>query len=643
MFFDGLVAVPVLPDILPEMVDNVSQANGFLFGIYALGLMFGGFVFGGLSDRYQVRQVPMCILLLVLGVATLLFGIAKEYYQLLIARLIQGLAGGGTWAIGFGMILDMNSPSKSIAILGSVMACSSMGTLLGPTLGGFLYEGGGRMAPFVFGGCLAFLDLILRLFIGETAGWKERQAEIEAEEEAARQAAKMASVTEPLCGKDRDLESGEGSDDPRIRDSNTLGRPTFDSQITIPCQTATPSRKSVSICIRNPASQAVSRRGSVDEITPKPLGSSGPGEQDLSDQHSYHSSDVTDIESVADDEPGTTPVSATPAVATTTTFTIPFPSPAAEESPSGSCTPTTTPPTVPMPTASLNKSAAMSNGKAPAPRLSISLPPPSQRNSAYRSRMSMSEGAANGWDQTTIDARNSISSTKRKRRLSVLSVNVQRKPTTVREMMTSWQLVMCFLTTMAASLSTTSLETVLPLHLKDRLGLSAGPIGLLFMAAVIPNAIVSPVMGWLMSRFHWDRHLVMSCSILYLAAMLPLTSLPTQVWTQVIVLLFTGFGLASVLFSPTPHMIHYMSENSNDCYALLSAINNVFYAGGMLVGPILSGALYERMSFLNCMLILIAFLITLSIIISSHHVVAFFKSQVFVYSRPTESGKELAV
>ncbi|RKP38658.1 major facilitator superfamily domain-containing protein, partial [Dimargaris cristalligena] len=385
MLLYGIV-VPVLPDILPEMVDNVSQANGFLFGIYALGLMFGGFVFGGLSDRYQVRQVPMCILLLVLGVATLLFGIAKEYYQLLIARLIQGLAGGGTWAIGFGMILDMNSPSKSIAILGSVMACSSMGTLLGPTLGGFLYEGGGRMAPFVFGGCLAFLDLILRLFIGETAGWKERQAEIEAEEEAARQAAKMA-------------------------------------------------------------------------------------------------------------------------------------------------------------------------------------------------------------------------------------VNVQRKPTTVREMMTSWQLVMCFLTTMAASLSTTSLETVLPLHLKDRLGLSAGPIGLLFMAAVIPNAIVSPVMGWLMSRFHWDRHLVMSCSILYLAAMLPLTSLPTQVWTQVIVLLFTGFGLASVLFSPTPHMIHYMSENSNDCYALLSAINNVFYAGGMLVGPILSGALYERMSFLNCMLILIAFLITLSIII----------------------------
>ncbi|KAJ1967390.1 hypothetical protein IWQ62_001896, partial [Dispira parvispora] len=158
------------------MVDTISSASGLLFGLYALGLMVGGVVFGYMSDRYQVRHVPMCLMLLILAVSTVLLGVANAYWQLVVGRLIQGMAGGGTWAISFGMITDIYSPTESIRLVGTVMACSAMGTLLGPTLGGFLYEAGGRKAPFIFGGCLVALDLVLRLLIGETVGWNERMA-----------------------------------------------------------------------------------------------------------------------------------------------------------------------------------------------------------------------------------------------------------------------------------------------------------------------------------------------------------------------------------------------------------------------------------------------------------------------------------
>ncbi|KAJ1974841.1 hypothetical protein H4R35_003427, partial [Dimargaris xerosporica] len=137
----------------------------------AIGLMFGSLVFGWVSDRYQIRQVPMCIMLAILAIATILFGAGQTYWQLIVARIAQGMSGGGTWAIGYAMVGDVFPPSKVIMLVGTISACALVGSLVGPTVGGLLFDAGGRMAPFIFGGGLVFFDLLARIFVGEPKQW----------------------------------------------------------------------------------------------------------------------------------------------------------------------------------------------------------------------------------------------------------------------------------------------------------------------------------------------------------------------------------------------------------------------------------------------------------------------------------------
>ncbi|KAJ1926040.1 hypothetical protein IWQ60_004137 [Tieghemiomyces parasiticus] len=590
MLLYGIV-VPVLPTMLEGMVSNASQANGFLFGIYALGLIIGGLGFGGLSDRYQIRQVPMCVLLIVLGLATMTFGLAKEYWQLLLARLVQGLAGGGTWAIGFGMIIDMNPPSRAITVLGSVMACSTMGTLLGPTLGGFLYEAGGRKAPFIFGGCLCFLDLLLRIFIGETAGWKEEHAALAQEE------AKGRLEDNPVA-----VESGEGAgtEDHHLRASMA---PTV-----VPSATDGDESK-------------------VDTATTEHDEPTGEGEKRQSSQSAATAAANLPARSLPG--PPERDLTQSSNIQTGPSLTNPPPRYSVAGDAAPSARPSTTGGERPSFAVRRQSITIQTSDDLGENSMYTLVGQPSldmgNRPLSTHPKLSMSEGSR------------PVTPHKRRRRRSVISINIQKRPVGARAMLTSWKLVMCFLTTMAASLSVTSLETILPLHLGSKFGLKPGIIGLMFMAAVIPNAIVSPVMGWVLSRYQWDRHLTMSGCMLYLAVLYPLVALATQVWLQVILLVLTGLGFASLLFSPTPYMVVHMHETQNECYGLLTAINNAFYATGMLIGPVISGNLYAHLSFLECNLIITGFLIFLSAMVSSHHIVKLFRGRFVGYRRPADT------
>ncbi|KAJ1650536.1 hypothetical protein IWQ61_008687 [Dispira simplex] len=171
MLMYGL-AIPVLPHLLEDQVDNISLANGVLSGCYAAGLLVGAPLSGYLSDKFRNRQIPMCVGLIVLLVATLLFGISTAYWQLILARICQGAASGASWAIGFSMVADVYPPEKAGVAMGTIMGCNTLGHLAGPTVGGLLYEAGDRHTPFIFGACLAFVDLVARLLIGETIEWK---------------------------------------------------------------------------------------------------------------------------------------------------------------------------------------------------------------------------------------------------------------------------------------------------------------------------------------------------------------------------------------------------------------------------------------------------------------------------------------
>jgi MFS family permease len=87
--------------------------------------------------------------LLALSAASALFAFADRLAWLFLARLVQGAADAVTWVVGFALVADLYEPDERGRVMGFVMSGASMGFLVGPTLGGWLYETGGTRLPFV--------------------------------------------------------------------------------------------------------------------------------------------------------------------------------------------------------------------------------------------------------------------------------------------------------------------------------------------------------------------------------------------------------------------------------------------------------------------------------------------------------------
>jgi MFS family permease len=108
LFIDTLVygiAVPILGSIL-SAIGRSSSDLGVLFGSYAIGLLTSAPIAGVISDRIG-RRIPMVVGLLGMGVSSILFSFAESFWQLLVARILQGVSGGISWSVGLSMIADV--------------------------------------------------------------------------------------------------------------------------------------------------------------------------------------------------------------------------------------------------------------------------------------------------------------------------------------------------------------------------------------------------------------------------------------------------------------------------------------------------------------------------------------------------------
>ncbi|KAG0319117.1 hypothetical protein BGZ97_002720 [Linnemannia gamsii] len=102
-----------------------------------------------------------------LAVATVGFSLASNYWVLILARIGQGSAGGASWTIGLGLLADVYPPDNLGVIMGATITANAVGFMLGPMVGGYLYEYHGYSAPFIFCAGLAILDFLCIVFIAE--------------------------------------------------------------------------------------------------------------------------------------------------------------------------------------------------------------------------------------------------------------------------------------------------------------------------------------------------------------------------------------------------------------------------------------------------------------------------------------------
>lgn len=153
------VSVPILPDLATRF--NASPTMiGLLFASFGATLLTLSVPMGVLSDRIG-RKGPMMFGLALLAISTLAFAYAESLPMLFAARLVQGAADGMTWIVGFAMIADLYGPEERGRAMGLAMAGSTLGIIIGPVLGGWLYQMGGIRLPFLIVAAMAVIDLIV--------------------------------------------------------------------------------------------------------------------------------------------------------------------------------------------------------------------------------------------------------------------------------------------------------------------------------------------------------------------------------------------------------------------------------------------------------------------------------------------------
>jgi DHA1 family solute carrier family 18 vesicular amine transporter 1/2 len=149
------ICVPVLPD-LAQRLGATPTMIGVLFGSFGITLLAVSVPMGAVSDAIG-RRVPLVASAIGLAGATMLFAFSDTLPWLFAARLLQGAADGVMWVAGFALIADLYGPEDRGRVMGYVMSGTSVGVMVGPSIGGWLYEAGGTRLPFLFVSALSLV------------------------------------------------------------------------------------------------------------------------------------------------------------------------------------------------------------------------------------------------------------------------------------------------------------------------------------------------------------------------------------------------------------------------------------------------------------------------------------------------------
>ena len=117
---------------------------------------------GLVADRLPSKQTPFLWGLLVLAMTTLAFAAGRTLPILVFARVLQGLSSAIVFCVGFAILFDAVGKERMGTVSGWTSFSISLGSLIGPVLGGFLYEYAGYFQVFLPAVGLIIVDIIMR-------------------------------------------------------------------------------------------------------------------------------------------------------------------------------------------------------------------------------------------------------------------------------------------------------------------------------------------------------------------------------------------------------------------------------------------------------------------------------------------------
>lgn len=163
------VIIPVIPFILIDEYgySDPSSKTGTLLALYSAGTLVSSPIYGVLADKFGAKKPLLLVGQLILIGSTIMFMLAKTYWLLALARILQGIAAGSIWVLGLALIADSAPPEKVSTYNGYVTVFYNAGLVIGPPLGGGLYAKLGHYAPFIFCAALCGVDFVMRLMLIE--------------------------------------------------------------------------------------------------------------------------------------------------------------------------------------------------------------------------------------------------------------------------------------------------------------------------------------------------------------------------------------------------------------------------------------------------------------------------------------------
>ncbi len=147
VFFSAIA--PLLPDYVSELGLSKAQA-GVLSASYAAGTLIFALPAGLLAARFGPRRTVISGLLL-LGVASVVFGFAESFLLLDAARFTQGGAGALIWSGALTWLISAYPAERRGSIIGTALGTAVVGALVGPALGALAATVG---TEWVFSGVL---------------------------------------------------------------------------------------------------------------------------------------------------------------------------------------------------------------------------------------------------------------------------------------------------------------------------------------------------------------------------------------------------------------------------------------------------------------------------------------------------------
>lgn len=169
------IAVPVLPDLGTRLGASPTMI-GLLFASFGLTVLATSIPMGALSDRMG-RRGPLVFGAMLLAAATVLLAFADSLALLFAARLAQGAADAVTWVVGFALLADLYASDERGRAMGWVMSATTFGFMIGPTLGGWLYEHGGPTVPYLLVAALSAVAALGFLWL-RPADHREAEARV---------------------------------------------------------------------------------------------------------------------------------------------------------------------------------------------------------------------------------------------------------------------------------------------------------------------------------------------------------------------------------------------------------------------------------------------------------------------------------